>query len=167
MKPTKEELVKRYINLVYYYAKRWVHNRDDVDYMVQDTYTKALMKYDSFVYASDNQLKSWLLIICRNTIFDVHKLKKPTLTFDTEMEATHIDSKAESWLDEEIKREDVEVLKNILKTLDDHDYEIIRLRYFDDLSFDEIASVFNVPEATAKMRCYRALKKLRKELSKV
>ena len=96
--------------------------------MVQDTYTKALMKYDSFVYASDNQLKSWLLIICRNTIFDVHKLKKPTLTFDTEMEATNIDSKTESWLDEAIKREDVEVLKNILKKKDAHDNEINRRR---------------------------------------
>ena len=166
MKPTYEELVKKYINLVYYYTKRWIYKKEDIDDIVQETYKKALMKYGNFIYQSDAQLKSWLLTICRNTIFDTNKQKKQTVTFDDDMEMTLADTKTESWLEKEIKREEAIALKNTLNKLNDNDHDVIRLRYFDDLSFKEIAPVLGISEATAKMRCYRTLEKLRKEMSK-
>ena len=79
---------------------------------------------------------------------------------------TLADSKTESWLEKEIKREEAIALRNILNKLNDNDHDIIRLRYYDELSFKEIALVLGISEATTKMRCYRTLEKLRKGMSK-
>ncbi len=166
MKPTQEELVKRYINLVYYYAKRWLSKREDIDDIVQETYKKALMHYETLTYQSENQLKSWLLMICRNTIFDAHKLKKQTVSFNAEMEADFEDTKIESWLEIAIKEEDDFLLKKLLHQLNESDFDIIRLRYFDELSFREIAEILSVTEARVKMRCYRVIEKMRRETNK-
>jgi len=166
MKPTQEELVKRYIKLVYYYTKRWVSHREDIDDMVQETYKKALMHYDTFTYKSENQLKSWLLLICRNTIFDAHKLKKITVPFDDEKETANEQQDEESWLETAIRKENITQIKNLLQQLNEIDSDIIRLRYFEELSFKEIAAILQSSEAVAKMRCYRTLAKMRKEIEK-
>lgn len=166
MKPTTQQLVTRYINLVYYYTKRWVHNHEDIDDMVQETYKKALMHYNTFTYQSESQLKSWLLSICRNSIFDAHKLKKQTIPFDREMEDILPDGNAISWLETEIKREEIALLKKLLQLLSENDYDIIRMRYFDELSFKQIAKVLQMNEPKIKMRCYRAIEKMKKETDK-
>jgi RNA polymerase sigma factor (sigma-70 family) len=164
MKPSKEELVKRYINLVYYYANRWMNKSEDIDDIVQETYKKVFMKYDTFSYQNENQLKAWLLTICRNCMMDEFKLKKTT-TLDEVVEGLIIDTNTEDFLQREIKKEEVSLLKVAMKGLAPEQYEILRLRYFDEVSFKDIAGVLQINEATAKMRCYRALEKLRKDLS--
>ncbi len=163
MKPTPEELVKKYIRLVYYYAKRWLTNENDIDDIVQETFKKALMKYNAFIYQNDGQLKAWLLIICRNTVFDQAKIQKP-LALKDEIEI--VDSEVDTFLDQEIAKEEIKMLKKSLISLEANDYEVIRLRYFEEIPFKDIAAILKITETGAKMRCYRALNKLRKEFTK-
>lgn len=160
MKPTREELVKNYINLVYYFARRWAVRPEDADDMVQETYKKALMNYNAFNYQSESQLKSWLLTICRNTFMDSQKLKKKTTTMD--INVIEDETTTEGWLEGEIKKEEKDTLKQSLQQLDSDEFDVINLRYLNDFSFKQLAETLHLSEAQAKMRCYRAIAKLKK-----
>ncbi|HSW48158.1 MAG TPA: sigma-70 family RNA polymerase sigma factor [Candidatus Saccharimonadales bacterium] len=162
MKPTYEELVKKYIGLIYFFAKRWVYDREDTDDVVSETYKKALIRYDNFDYQTDNQLKSWLLTICRNTVIDNQRLKKPTVSLDETLEVADSQNDIEKWMDQEIANENVIKLKSAIGKLNETDYDIITMKYFEELTFKEIAEVLDITESKAKMRCYRALTKLKK-----
>jgi len=103
MKPTREELVKNYIGLVYYFAKRWTVRQEEADDMVQETYKKALIRYEAFHFQSENQLKSWLLTICRNTVMDAQKLKRKVVSIDIETVEEDTEN-MDGLLEEEIKK---------------------------------------------------------------
>jgi RNA polymerase sigma-70 factor (ECF subfamily) len=72
--------------------------------------------------------------------------------------------KAENLFDEfplEDSIQQLELLKSAVQTLKLKELEIIELRFFNSLSFKEVASVLNITENNAKVRCYRILDKLR------
>jgi RNA polymerase sigma-70 factor (ECF subfamily) len=52
-------------------------------------------------------------------------------------------------------------LYSALKKLTDKQLVIIKLRYFEKLSFKEIALILNIKESNAKVKCFRAIEKLR------
>lgn len=163
MKPTQEEIVTKYINLVYYFARRWVNNKADIDDVVQETYLKAFKHYDSFVFTSENQLKSWLLTICRNMVISSSRGKITTIQHKAEEQIEDKENNIEQWMEEEIKKDDLQKLDKQFGKLKDEEKDILRLRFYEELSFLEISEVLKIPEAAAKMRCYRALQKLREK----
>lgn len=164
MKPTQEELVKKYINLVYYYAKQWVYDSSDRDDIVQETFLHAFKKYDIFVFQSDNQLKSWLMTICRNVMINNMKAKKPTMDITDYADSIEDESEVNNFLEREIAHEEIAQLKKVFGNLSESERYLLRLRFDEEMSFREICEVLEVPEATAKMRCYRSIEKLRQEL---
>jgi RNA polymerase sigma-70 factor (ECF subfamily) len=61
---------------------------------------------------------------------------------------------------------DSERLKLVVGRLDPSDQEILRLKHFEDLTFDEIAARTHMPTNTVKTRYYRCIKRLRDSLSR-
>ena len=61
---------------------------------------------------------------------------------------------------------DFEVLTEAMNTLDPRHRAVLVLRYFNDLSYDEIASTLQVPLGTVKSRINHALKRLRDKMEK-
>ena len=51
-----------------------------------------------------------------------------------------------------------------LTVLDEDDYQIIEMRFFEKRPFKEIAAILDINEASAKMRLYRILEKLKPEV---
>lgn len=163
MKPTKEDLVTRYVNLVYYFAIRWA-NKPDVDDIVQETYVRAFKAYDAFRYTAENQLKSWLLTICRNVTIDIHALKRNVVHVEEIQDISISEQDVDSWLAIEIQKEDIARLNNEFNTIPSIDRDILRLRFYENLSFKDIGNILQVPVPAAKMRCYRALNRLKEKL---
>lgn len=164
MKPTQEELVTKYIKLIYYFAKRWVNNKVDIDDVVQETYLKAFKNYDRFIFTSENQLKSWLLTICRNIVITSTKGKKQIIqVHEVEELLEDKENNIEQWLNAEIKRDDLQRLDKQFEMLREEDKDILKLRFYEEFSFKEISSILHISEATAKMRCYRAVQKLKEK----
>jgi RNA polymerase sigma-70 factor (ECF subfamily) len=54
----------------------------------------------------------------------------------------------------------------LITKLPEEQAQLIELRFFDKLSFQEIAQVYSITEANAKMRLYRILEKLKTDLDK-
>ena len=83
--------------------------------------------------------------------------KQQTSNFDTLDFATFFDSYHEEDSEENIKR-----LQLCLKELKVGEFEIIRLRFYEKLSFKEIGDVLEISENNAKVKCFRSIAKLKK-----
>jgi RNA polymerase sigma-70 factor, ECF subfamily len=164
MKPTYEDIVKNYINLVYFFAKKTLSNQSDIDDVVQETFLKAMKTYDRFTFKSEGELKSWLLTICRNVIMDGFRSHKNILP----LEANDIDvsdNNSEKLLEEQIiQSQEVKRIKEVVKAMKPFEQELIRLRVFEEMEFNQIAIALDSKEAAVKMRYYRAIQKLKEEL---
>jgi RNA polymerase sigma-70 factor (ECF subfamily) len=62
--------------------------------------------------------------------------------------------------------EDQEKLMILLNEMEDEHLDLIELRFFQEMSFKEIAGIYTITEANAKMRIYRILEKLNKKWNK-
>ncbi|HCE30934.1 hypothetical protein A2778_05720 [Candidatus Daviesbacteria bacterium RIFCSPHIGHO2_01_FULL_40_24] len=165
LKPPFEDVVKNYIKLVYFFAKKSLYQQDDVDDIVQETFLKAMSNYKQFTFRSDGELKSWLLTICRHLITDQIRSKKNTISIEQNNIELFDHNDVEDMLDAEITQEkDIEMVKKELLNLKAAEQEIIRLRIVEEMEFKEIAITLASKEAAVKMRFYRALIKLKEAL---
>ena len=167
MKPSFEDVVKDYIRLVYFFAKRWIVRHQEVDDVVQDTFLRALNAYDSFIYKTRGELKSWLLTICRNIIIDnarSYKMQKKDISIDKNDIELSDDHDIEQWLETQIKNQDIKSIQHELNRMKLEDQEIIKLRIFDELEFKHIGTILGISEPSTKMRFYRAIERLKENV---
>ena len=165
MKPPFDEVVKNYIRLVYFFAKKSLYHQEDVDDIVQETFLKAMNNYKQFTFKSDGELKSWLLTICRHLITDQIRSKKKTISIEQNNIELFDPNDVEDLMEAEITHEkDIEKVKKELLTLKAAEQEIIRLRIVEEMEFKEIAVALGTKEAAVKMRFYRAIIKLKEAL---
>ena len=164
-KPPFEEVVKSYIKLVYFFAKKSLSDQADVDDMVQETFLKAMKTYDKFNFESEGELKSWLLTICRHLIIDQFRSRKHTVTMDDEKMDLFGNGETEELLEAQIDKEDsVKKIQKALASLKPTEKQIVNLRICEEMEFKEIAIALCSKEAAVKMRFYRALIKLKESL---
>ncbi len=162
MKPKYGDIVKNYINLVYFFAKKSLSNQSDIDDTVQETFLKAMKTYDRFTFKSEGELKSWLLTVCRNVIVDGFRSQKNTLSIEANEIDVPDESNAEEWLEEQVNQsQELEKIKKILITMKPIEQELIRLRIFENMEFNQIAVTLSTNEGAVKMRYYRAIDKLK------
>ncbi|MGG3926254.1 sigma-70 family RNA polymerase sigma factor [Metabacillus fastidiosus] len=134
---------------VYRLAYSYVKNEQDALDIVQDSIVKGLKSLRSL--KDEKLVKSWFYRIVVNTSLDfLRKHKRVKVVDDIEIHAPV----------EETKYHDID-LERALELLPIQYYEIINLRFFEDLKIEEISFVLKLPLNTVKTRLYRALKILR------
>ncbi|MHC0038864.1 RNA polymerase sigma factor [Pseudoneobacillus sp. C159] len=141
----------------YRLAYSYVKNEGDALDIVQESIYKALKR----IHTIENPLalKSWFFRIVVNTALDfINKRKKVMVVEDDILEFI-----APSAND---KYEDVD-LKKFLNELPPKYRIVIILKFFDDLTVNEIATILNENENTIKTRIYKALSMLRIEMNKI
>lgn len=142
------ECYEKYYRLAYSY----MGNQEDALDVVQESAYKAIR--DSKKVENENYISTWIYRIVVNTAIDMLRKKKKeginTQIEDYEMpvEDTYSDP-------------DLAVALNRLKA---EERLVITLRYFEELSLEEISDIAGEPLSTIKSRLYRALKKLRVDL---
>lgn len=166
MKPPFDDVVKNYIRLVYFFARKSLSQQEDIDDVVQETFLKAMKTYDKFAFKSEGELKSWLLTICRHLIADFFRANKRTVPIDQgEVDLLFTEDDVEDLLDAQItKANDIAKVKKALRTLKPTEQEIIRLRITEEMEFKDIAMALGTKEAAVKMRFYRIIIKLKQAL---
>lgn len=128
-----------------------------VDDLVQSTFERC-------VAASDNirdgiRFRAYLLAIARNQLLMHLRSRKPAAEAS---EVELVDSARASWLANH--RAEQELVLRALTRLPEDLRLTIELRYWEELSLQEIASVTDVPANTVKTRLYRARKRLGQEI---
>ncbi|WP_075188275.1 RNA polymerase sigma factor [Teredinibacter haidensis] len=144
-------LFHRYQNkIAAFVAAQVFYDRDAVDDIVQETFLSSWNKLEQLKDTA--KFFSWTVSISRNLTMDYLRNKRKNaqlLDWLTQQENEEIEAPA-----------DTSELENMLLLLDEDEREVAVMRAILELSFDEIAQQLSITLSAAKMRYYRAIKKL-------
>ena len=153
-------LMARYKDSINYMLLKMVHNRDDADDLTIEAFGKAFLHLDK--YTPDFAFSTWLFKIALNNAIDfIRKKKLHTLSLDDENDESskYAFSKIKtSALDPEesiIKDQRAGLMRTILDELNPKYKTLIEMRYFEELSYEEIAEKLNMPLGTVKAQLFR------------
>ena len=154
------ELLNRYRDSVYYVILRMVNNPSDAEDLTIEAFGKAF--HNLAKYVPSHAFSTWLFRIATNNCIDFmrRKSQSPRPFDQDEGEEDEVEATVASDMiapDElMINRETAASLNRIVKTLKPRYRRLIELRYFEDYSYEEIASELSLPIGTVKARLFRA-----------
>ena len=155
-------LLDHYWNEVYGFMLKRTENETDSEDITIETFSKAFDKIAS--YNPDFQFNTWLIAIAKNVHIDMLRKKKSTLfveiTDEEDQQAYNVADSSPSAEDELITEQNLSRLLQFIKELKPHYQEVIQLRYFQEMSYQEIAEQLNEPLSNVKIKLLRAKKLL-------
>lgn len=156
------QLYEQYFEQIYRFTfKRLGGNEEVAGDLTQQTFIKAMANLDRY---EDRGLPfcSWLYRIAQNEVSMFFRAQKKSQTVDID-ERTFKSLCSETNLDGYMSMEEQEKLVELLNEMEQEHLDLIELRFFQGLSFKEIADIYTITEPNAKMRVYRILEKLNKK----
>jgi len=155
-------LLNHYWNEVYGFMLKRTENETDAEDITIETFSKAFDKIKS--YNSEFQFNTWLIAIAKNVHIDLLRKRKSALLLDiTDQEdnqAYNVADTSPSAEDKLITEQNLSSLLQCIKELKPHYQEVIQLRYFQELSYQEIANHLDEPLSNVKIKLLRAKKLL-------
>jgi RNA polymerase sigma-70 factor (ECF subfamily) len=156
------ELMKRYKNPVYHMILKMVRNVDDAEDLTIEAFAKAFKNLHKF--KKDFTFSTWLFRIATNNTIDfIRKKRLDTMSLNTSFkddngDAVTIDVQDRNLnpQEEAIKAQKIELVQMFVTKLPAKYQRLVRLRYFDELSYDEIAKELEAPLGTVKAQLHRA-----------
>ena len=164
-----EAIFRQYKDMVYktaYLILGDAHRAEDV---LQEVFIKVHKSLDTFD-SRKGAFSTWLRRITVNQCVTERRNRHlPSLSLSLErLEEEGFDLEgADSQRPEElaVKREESRRIQRAMKTLDGKHRAVVTLRYFNELSYEEIAQVLSIPLGTVKSRLNTAIRALRQELT--
>ncbi|MBP6054754.1 RNA polymerase sigma factor [Aquirufa regiilacus] len=164
-----ETLVKRSKSKVYTTIYLIVKDRYIAEDLMQEAYIKAIDVIKSGRYNEEGKFLPWILRISHNMAIDHFRKEKryPTIVLEDGSKVFNSFDFAEDSVEEQqMKADQVENIREMIKKLPDEQREVLVMRHYEDLSFQEIADQTGVSINTALGRMRYALINLRKMLNK-
>jgi len=162
-------LIKRHQSKIYGFIYSKMPDRDVADDIFQDTFIKVIKTLKSNSYNEEGKFLPWVMRIAHNLIVDhFRKNKKMPMLRETE-EFSIFSILTDSSLNVEgrIITDAIEKdLQKIVQELPADQKEVLMMRIYQDLSFNEIAELTGVSINTALGRMRYALMNLRKVIEK-
>jgi RNA polymerase sigma-70 factor (ECF subfamily) len=162
-----DTLGSEHIDGLYSYALVLTHNHAEAEDLVQETYVRAIPAIGRL--RPESNIKAWLFKILRNIWFNqLRKRRSDPQMVQTDVEGGFGDHLASPGKDSyEIYAGKLEVrrVRTAIEQLSLEFREVILLREFEELSYQEIASLLDCPPGTVMSRLARARSKLRVLLS--
>ncbi len=159
-------LISRHSQRVYDYIRMLVKDSDLADDLFQETFVKAVRVIDQGRYTDQGRFLSWVMRIAHNQVIDHFRSQRKDHVIN-ESEAgydilgTH--KLSEGSVEERMVGEQIEAdLRRLIEQLPDEQREVVKMRYYGNLSFKEIAEQTEVSINTALGRMRYALINLRK-----
>jgi len=158
-----------YIDGLYSYALALTRNRSDAEDLVQETYARAIPAMKRL--RTESNIKSWLFTILRNAW--LNQLRQPHNSLqlsETDIDQYPADVNRGDRTDPHSLlelRTDQERVQKAIEQLPANFREIILLREYEGLSYQEIARLLNCPVGTVMSRLGRARSRLRRLLSAI
>ena len=155
-------LLDHYWNEVYGFMLKRTENETDSEDIAIETFSKAFDKIAT--YNPEFQFNTWLIAIAKNVHIDMLRKKKPTvfvaITDEEDQQAYNVADTSPSIEDALIIEQNLSQLLQYIKELKPHYQEVIQLRYFQEMSYQEIAEQLGEPLSNVKIKLLRAKKLL-------
>ena len=156
------ELMERYRKPVYHMILKMVRNVDDAEDLTIEAFAKAFKNLHKF--KKDFTFSTWLFRIATNNTIDfIRKKKLETYSLNTSFsddsgESVNIDVEDRNLTPDEetIKTQKIELVRMFVDKLPAKYQRLVRLRYFDEFSYEEIAQEIEAPLGTVKAQLHRA-----------
>ena len=157
------KLMERYRESIYFMVLKMVHNRDDAEDLAQEAFSKAFNNLKN--YSAEYAFSTLLFKIATNNCIDFIRKKR--------LQTTSLDSTAVTNEDGDsptiavpdhnpnpeqsiIKEQRAERIRMVIEKLSPKYRQLIELRYFEELSYEEIAEQLDIPLGTVKAQLFRA-----------
>ena len=155
-------LMERYKKPVYHMILKMVRNVDDAEDLTIEAFTKAFKNL--YKFKKDYTFSTWLFRIATNNSIDfIRKKKLDTMSLNTAYQDESgtnvtIDVKDKNLdpQEEAIKAQKIELIQLFVTKLPAKYQRLVRLRYFKELSYEEIARELEAPLGTVKAQLHRA-----------
>jgi len=157
-KKARSEFYEQYRQKLLHYCFQLLGNRSDAEDTVHETFIKIFNGIDDL--QSAEAFRAWVYAIARNESFQVLRKKRPHVALN-KIELADRESPEERMESDDITR----IVQSEIENLKPEYREIILLREYHHLSYDEIATVTDITVSAVKTRLFRARKSLFKKLS--
>jgi RNA polymerase sigma-70 factor (ECF subfamily) len=155
--------LSQYLDGLYSYALALSRNRTEAEDLVQETCLRAIRAMESL--RADSSAKSWLFTILRNIWFNQLRQRRtaPEMV-ELDLDGTGPNQAADTAKDPHatyVSNIEQQQVRTAIAQLSDESREIIILREYEGLSYQEIATILECPQGTVMSRLARARRKLR------
>lgn len=161
-------LLDYYWSEVYYYILKRIHNETDAEDITIETFSKAFSNIAS--YKETYAFNTWLISIAKNVLVDlIRKRNKDSILLvdhEQQLQYNQIPDESANMEDTLIKQQNLEIFKSYIKLLKPHYQEVIELRFFQELTYNEISEVLGEPLNNVKVKIMRARKLLQEIILK-
>ena len=163
-------LVDRYQSKVFTTIFLIVKDQDVAEDLLQDVFVKVLHTFNSDKYNEEGKFQPWVMRIAHNMAIDHFRRAKryPTILLEDGSNLLNSLSFAEDSSEEQrIKEETLAWVRNLIDELPEAQREVVMMRHYLDMSFQEIAEQTGVSINTALGRMRYALNHIRKKMKQV
>jgi len=158
-----EEIYRTYFSELYNYGKKLSKDENTVEDCIQELFVELWNRRDKL--SETNAIKPYLFVSLKRKIF--HTIKKLRKSTDTELEEKYFDSELaidEILIAKETTAEQKSNLKTAFDELSDRQKEILFLKYYSELDYNEITEIMDMNYQSARNLVSRAIQKLSKHM---
>ena len=156
------ELMDKYKDSIYYMLLKMVQNNDDAEDLTLEAFGKAFNRIHQ--YTPNFAFSTWLFKIATNNCIDfLRKKKKNVLSIDNRVPNEDGDDfmfeiKSEGLTPEQIAMNDqkIQLMRRYVKKLKPRYEILVEMRYFKEMSYEEISDELQLPLGTVKAQLFRA-----------
>jgi len=154
------ELMGRYRDAIYYMLLKMVNNASDAEDLTVEAFGKAFKNIQQ--YAPNYAFSTWLFKIATNNCIDFIRKKKVThISLDHtneehERATREVVSSAPDPEESLMNDQKIKMMRSLVSKLKPRYRKLIELRYFNELSYEEIAEELELPIGTVKAQLFRA-----------
>jgi RNA polymerase sigma-70 factor (ECF subfamily) len=153
------ELMRRYQERVYWVARRIVGSHDDADDIVQETFVKAYLALGEF--RGDSSFFTWIYRIAVNLSLNALR-KRQVLNYLHESELLSRILPSPDDPGKDLENSEIEsALHRAVATLPEKQKAVFVMRYFDEMTYEEIGRVLKTSVGGLKANYFHALRKVR------
>ena len=156
------ELLRNYRDSIYFLMMRMTNSAIDAEDLTIEAFGKAFKRLEQ--YTPDYAFSTWLFRIAANNCIDfIRRKRRVPLNQSSDLELDYGSNYARrtpsSGLDPEeniINDQKIKMMHAVVERLKPHYRHLVELRYFDELSYEEIAQQLHLPLGTVKAQLFRA-----------
>ena len=155
-------LMDRYRDSIYFTMLKMVKNTDDADDLTIEAFGKAFNRLEQ--YSPSFAFSTWLFKIASNNSIDFIRKKRIQVTSmdsgfsNSDGESIQIDARSTGLNPEEtiMQGQRIDHMRLLVSKLKPKYSELVEKRYFEEMSYEEIAEEMNLPLGTVKAQLFRA-----------
>ena len=161
-----DELLSRYQSKLFNYIYFVVRNQEQAEDIFQETFVKAIVTIQQGRYTADGRFGAWLTRIAHNLVIDSFRQERNENTVSNDESEVDLFNNADLCDDniemQMINDQTLADVRRLVDALPDNQREVIYMRFYQDLSFNEIADITGVSINTALGRMRYAILNMRR-----